>query len=84
MKCVECFGQDACNGVALREFNLGCSIDSMPLTTPLCAGSFGLFFDVFVDSSFAEKFYVLGHRLDSDSPSLCSFSASDTATRYTV
>jgi hypothetical protein len=39
-KCVECFGQDACNGLALREFNQGCSINSMPLMIPLRTGSF--------------------------------------------
>jgi len=37
-----------------------------------------------VDTSFVEKFCVLGHRLHSDFPSLCSFSASDRATRYTI
>ena len=44
-KCDKSFGQDACKGVALRKFILGCSIDSMPLMTPFCAESVGLSFD---------------------------------------
>jgi len=38
-----------------------------------CAESFGLSFDVFVDTSFVEKFCVLGHRLDSHFPELLQF-----------
>jgi len=39
---------------------------AMPLMTLFCAENFGLSFDVFVDTSIAEKFWVLGHRQDSD------------------
>ena len=66
MQCDECFGQDACKGVALREFILDCSIDSMPWMNVCCRESFGLSFDAVVDTSFVEKFYVLGLGLDSD------------------
>jgi hypothetical protein len=55
-KCDECCGQDACKGVALREFIRGCSIDLMPLMTRLCTESFGISYDIFVDTSFPEQF----------------------------
>ena len=60
------------NVFALREFILGCSIDSLPSMTVFCRAKFGLSFDVFLDTSFPESFEFLDMHWIHIFPKLCS------------